>query len=96
MTERLEFSSTEKEQALMLYQHIREQIASTLLPDDESRMRKYLLSTIEQCQVSRNIFGLNPILLAFQTAQLIVDEIGLRRDGVLAVLLRCVGSIVTP
>ena len=88
MTERLEFSSTEKEQALMLYQHIREQIASTLLPDDESRMRKYLLSTIEQCQVSRNIFGLNPILLAFQTAQLIVDEIGLRRDGVLAVLLR--------
>ena len=88
MTERLEFSSTEKEQALMLYQHVREQIASTLLPDDESRMRKYLLSTIEQCQVSRNIFGLNPILLAFQTAQLIVDEIGLRRDGVLAVLLR--------
>ena len=88
MTERLEFSSTEKEQALTLYQHIREQIASTLLPDDESRMRRYLLHTIEQCQVSRNIFGLNPILLAFQTAQLIVDEIGLRRDGVMAVLLR--------
>ena len=88
MTERLEFTIKEKEQALILYQHIREQVASTLLPDDEPRMRKYLLSTIEQCQVSRNIFGLNPILLAFQTAQLIVDEIGLRRDGVLAVLLR--------
>ena len=88
MTEKLEFSTKEKEQALILYQHIREQIASTLLPDDESRMRRYLLSTIEECQVSRNIFGLNPILLAFQTAQLIVDEIDLRRDGVLAVLLR--------
>jgi GTP pyrophosphokinase len=88
MTERLEFTIKEKEQALTLYQHIREQISSSLLPDDEPRMRKYLLSTIEHCQVSRNIFGLNPILLAFQTAQLIVDEIGLRRDGVLAVLLR--------
>ena len=88
MTEKLEFTPAEKEQALSLYQHLREQIASTLLPDDEPRMRRYLLSTIEQCQVSRNIFGLNPILLAFQTAQLIVDEIGLRRDGVLAVLLR--------
>ncbi len=86
--ERLEFTIKEKEQALQLYQRIREQIASTLLPDDESRMRNHLLYTIEQCQVSRNIFGLNPILLAFQTAQLIVDEIGLRRDGVLAVLLR--------
>jgi GTP pyrophosphokinase len=88
MSERLEFTIKEKEQALILYQHIREQLSSSLLPDDEPRMRKYLLSTIEQCQVSRNIFGLNPILLAFQTAQLIVDEIGLRRDGVLAVLLR--------
>lgn len=88
MTERLEFTSTEKERALKLYQHLREQIASTLLPEDESCMRRDLLYTIEQCQVSRNIFGLNPILLAFQTAQLIVDEIGLRRDGVLAVLLR--------
>ena len=88
MTEKLEFTPAEKEQALSLYQHLREQIASTLLPDDEPRMRKYLLSIIEQSQVSRNIFGLNPIVLAFQTAQLIVNEIGLRRDGVLAVLLR--------
>ena len=88
MTERFEFTIKEKEQAISLYQHLRDQIASTLLPEDESRIRRYLLSTIEQYQVSRNIFGLNPILLAFQTAQLIVDEIGLRRDGVLAVLLR--------
>ena len=88
MSERLEFTIKEKEQALILYQRIRKQLSSSLQPDDEPRMRRYLLSTIEQCQVSRNIFGLNPILLAFQTAQLIVDEIGLRRDGVLAVLLR--------
>ena len=88
MTERLDFTIKEKEQAISLYQHLRDQIASTLLPEDEARIRRYLLSTIEQYQVSRNIFGLNPILLAFQTAQLIVDEIGLRRDGVLAVLLR--------
>ena len=88
MSERLEFTIKEKEQALILYQNIRTQLSSSLLPDDEPRMRKYLLSTIEQYQVSRNIFGHNPILLAFQTAQLIVDEIGLRRDSVLAVLLR--------
>ena len=84
----MEFTIKEREQALKLYQHIREQVASTLLPDDESRMRRDLFFTIEQCQGCRNIFGLNPILMAFQTAQLIVDEIGLRRDGVLAVLLR--------
>jgi GTP pyrophosphokinase len=34
------------------------------------------------------VFGLNPILLSFQTALLVVEEIGLRRDAVIAILLR--------
>ncbi len=88
MTERLEFTTEEKEETLSLYQTIREKIASTLHPDDEERIRHLMMKALETKQVSRNIFGLNPILLSFQTAQLIVDEIGLRRDGVLAVLLR--------
>jgi GTP pyrophosphokinase len=37
--------------------------------------------------VRRDIFGLNPILLGFQTARIVVEEIGLRRDAVLAILL---------
>ena len=88
MTERLEFTTQEKEETLALYQHIREQIAPSLHEGDEERMRQLMMSALESQQVNRNVFGLNPILLSFQTAQLVVDEIGLRRDGVLAVLLR--------
>ncbi len=88
MTERLEFTTQEKEETLALYQHIREQIAPSLHEGDEERMRQLMMSAMESQQVNRNVFGLNPILLSFQTAQLVVDEIGLRRDGVLAVLLR--------
>ena len=88
ITDRLEFTSQEREETLALYQNIREQIAPTLVDGDEERMRHLLLETIETHQLQRNVFGLNPILLSFQTAQLVVDEIGLRRDGVLAVLLR--------
>ena len=88
MTERLEFTTQEKEETLALYQHIREQIASSLHEGDEERMRQLMMSALESQQVNRNVFGLNPILLSFQTAQLVVEEIGLRRDGVLAVLLR--------
>ena len=88
MTERLEFTTQEKEETLALYQHIREQIASSLHEGDEERMRQLMMSALESQQVNRNVFGLNPILLSFQTAQLVVDEIGLRGDGVLAVLLR--------
>ena len=51
-------------------------------------MRHHLMNAIENHQVNRNVFGLNPILLSFQTALLVVEEIGLRRDAVIAILLR--------
>ena len=88
MTEKLVFTPQEREETLVLYQRIREQIGSSLQDGDEERMRCHLLEAIETHQLQRDIFGLNPILLSFQTAMLVVDEIGLRRDGVLAVLLR--------
>ena len=88
MTERLEFTPTEKEETLALYQKIREEIAPSLLEGDEDRMRHDMLQALDTKQLQRNVFGLNPILLSFQTAQLVVDEIGLKRDSVLAVLLR--------
>ena len=87
-TEKFEFTTQEKEETLALYQQIREQIAASLEEGDEERMRRLLMKAIEANQIRRNIFGLNPILLAFQTAKLLVGEIGLRRDAVLAVLLR--------
>lgn len=88
MTDRLEFTTEEKEETLALYQKIREEIASSLHEGDEERMRRNMLQALETKQLQRNVFGLNPILLSFQTAQLVVDEIGLKRDSVLAVLLR--------
>ncbi len=88
MTDKLEFTIQEREETLTLYQKIREQTAPYLQEGDEERMRQLMMQAIETHQLQRNVFGLNPILLSFQTAQLVVDEIGLRRDGVLAVLLR--------
>ena len=88
MTEKLEFTTIEKEETLAIYQKIREQILPSLQEGDEERIRQLLLDAIETHQLQRNVFGLNPVLLSFQTAQLVVDEIGLKRDSVLAVLLR--------
>ena len=88
MTERLEFTTEEKEETLALYQKIREEVAPTMHEGDEERMRHDMLQALETKQLQRDVFGLNPILLSFQTAQLVVDEIGLKRDSVLAVLLR--------
>lgn len=45
------------------------------------------MSSIKNGQIQRDVFGLNPILKSFQTALIVVEEIGLKRDAVLAILL---------
>ena len=72
----------------LLYQQVRDYIIDSLQKGDEEHMRHHLMNAIENHQVNRNVFGLNPILLSFQTALLVVEEIGLRRDAVIAILLR--------
>ena len=87
MADRFEFTQQEKEATLQLYAMLKEKIGSSLLSGDEEKMRGHLVDAIEQNHVSRDVFGLNPILFGFQTAMIVVDEIGLKRDAVLAILL---------
>ena len=85
---KFEFTQQEKEETLALYNEVRTLLGDSLQKDDEQLMRHHLMHAIDQQQVQRNVFGLNPVLLGFQTAQLVVEEIGLRRDAVIAILLR--------
>ena len=87
MTERFEFTTQEKEDILSLYNKVKQEIGSSLMEGDEEKMRQYLTGYIEQNHIRRDVFGLNPMLLSFRTAYLVVEEIGLKRDAVLAVLL---------
>ena len=88
MTEKFEFSAAERHEALTLYTSLKEKVGASSLPGDEQKIRDYLIAQMEQGRVERDVFGLNPILLSLQTANIMVDEIGLKRDVVLAVLLK--------
>ena len=88
MEEKFEFTQAEKEETLRLYAQLKERLQESLQKDDEQKMRQQLMLSIEQNQVVRDVFGQNPILLSFQTALIAREEIGLRRDAVLAILLR--------
>ena len=85
---KFEFTPQEKEETLALYSEVRALLGDALKKDDEQLMRHHLVRAIEEQQMHRNVFGLNHVLFGFQTAQLVVEEIGLRRDAVIAILLR--------
>ena len=87
MADRLEFTPEERELALALYAELREKIAPSMHEGDETKLRQQLSHTLGEHQLSRDVFGLNPIVHGLQTALLVVDEIGLRRDAVIAILL---------
>ncbi|MDE6011940.1 MAG: RelA/SpoT family protein, partial [Prevotella sp.] len=87
MTDQFEFTSKERERALTLYSELKEKITGSLEPGDEEKLRLHLHNIIEKNQVKRDLFGLNPIVSSLQTALLVVDEIGLRRDAVVAIML---------
>ena len=71
----------------MLYGQLKERLATSLLPGDEENIRTRLLNSVEQGELQRDVFGLNPVVTGLQTALIMVDEIGLKRDSVVAVLL---------
>ena len=86
--ENLSFTTAEREETLALYNKVKELIASSLLEGDEEHIRRFLHEALEHNMLQRDLFGLNPVLMSFRTALIVVEEIGLRRDAVLAVLLR--------
>ena len=93
MTDTLYFTPEERQQISALYAELKQKIAPTLTDGDEERLRKHLLTAVEEGQVQRDLFSLNPIVSSLQTAMIAVDEIGLRREAVLAIMLRpCVDA----
>ncbi len=85
--EKFEFTKLELEETTEILNHLRDIIGETLKSDDEQQLREQLTTAIVEGHIQRDIFGLNPIVQALRTAQIAVDEIGLKRDGVLATML---------
>ncbi len=87
MEDRFQFTTNEREESVRIWKKLRKSIGSTLKTGDEKAVYKHIGSAMRNNQIQRDVFGLNPILHSLQTAEVAVDEIGLKRDGVLAILL---------
>ena len=83
----LRFTDIEKQKALEIIDDLKQRLSTALLPDDERMLRRILFDAIDQGEVHRDVFGLNPLLMALQTAYIAVDEIGLGRDAIIATVL---------
>ena len=88
MDEKFTFTPEEREQTLTILERLRTAVGNTFCAQDEKLIREDIHHAFINHQISRDVFGLNPILYALQTAEIAVNEIGLRRDGVIAILMQ--------
>lgn len=88
MDEKFTFTPEEREQTLTILERLRTAVGNTFSDQDEKLIREDIHHAFINHQISRDVFGLNPILYALQTAEIAVNEIGLRRDGVIAILMQ--------
>lgn len=87
MDKKLVFTEKEKTDFRKIVNKLRGANGYALTKDDEINIFRHLRNAIDENRIQRDIFGLNPILLSMQTALIAIDEIGLKRDGTIAVLL---------
>lgn len=87
MVEILRFTKDEKTESVRIIRYLRDVLGESLMPDDEKNLRQFIKTAIDENRIERDVFGLNPILLSIQTAEIELQEIGMKRDCVLAILL---------
>ncbi|WP_315290182.1 RelA/SpoT family protein [Hoylesella loescheii] len=87
MEEKLVFTTEEKDTTEGLLSKLLANDANGFQTDDAEKLRQHIDEYIASGMLQRNIFGLNPIVHALETAEIAFDEIGLKRDAIIAIVL---------
>ncbi|MBR3122825.1 MAG: bifunctional (p)ppGpp synthetase/guanosine-3',5'-bis(diphosphate) 3'-pyrophosphohydrolase, partial [Prevotella sp.] len=83
----IRFTPEERILARNLVATLRQNLGNSLRADDERTLWQLFKEQMRAGQLQRDVFGLNPVVSALQTAQLAFEETGLRRDGIVAIIL---------
>ena len=87
MEEKLVFTTEEKDTTEGLLSKLLANDTNGFQTDDAEKLRQHIDEYIASGMLQRNIFGLNPIVHALETAEIAFDEIGLKRDAIIAIVL---------
>ncbi len=85
--ETIDQNKAEEQAITELLTTLHDALALYLRPNDEEQLKAILKDMHDNGVAQPNAFHLNPMLFGLQTAQIAMEEIGLRREGVLAIIL---------
>lgn len=81
------FTPPEKALLFSLYRKLLKLSGDTLLKGDCKKLKTYLINTIQNNRIQRDIFGINPVIKDMQTAVIVAEEIGMKRASILGLMM---------
>lgn len=81
------FTKEEKAEILNLLTSLRNSLDGLITREDELRIFSYIYNAYKEKRIQRDIFGTNPVLSSFHTAKIAFEELSLKRDGIIAIML---------
>lgn len=87
MEKGLFFTETERKEFLLLYKKLLSSVQGSTGKDEILKLKEYLTKGIENKQLTRSQFDLNPINRAMQTAVVVAEEMGVKGACPMGVML---------
>lgn len=87
MSETNIFTSSEKQEAIGITRRLLSVVGTCLKEGDREGLHQLSRQQMGKGGLKRGFFGIHPMLHALRTADIAMSEIGLRRDGVIAITL---------
>lgn len=81
------FTSEEKVLLLSLYKKLSGLMGDAFQKSDYKMLKSHLSKAVESQHLSRDLFGLNPIVKDMQTSLIVAEEMGMRRASVVGLLV---------
>lgn len=87
MAGNLLFTKDERTELISLLKTLRSAAGHAVTRTEEKKIYSCLKAATGNGDIVRDVFGINPILSSFKTALIAHEEIGLKHDGIIAILL---------
>lgn len=81
------FTNKEKAELIPLYKRLLRSAGETVSRADCLKLKTHLIKAVQDNCLSRNNFGMNPIIQDMQTAVIVSEEIGMKRASILGIML---------
>lgn len=81
------FTPDERVLLFTLYKRLLKLSKDTLRKDDCRKLKAHLKKVTSAGSLSRNVFGMNPIIKDMQTAIIVAEEIGMKRASIIGIML---------